>query len=215
MIQRGMKNRRRYAVVLIGALALGTLSCQSNPRSNVARNLTQSPGEFREQAPAAMVDQQGVGGIVEYLPPSMLIDEYGRGPTNPFVAPQAMILPLEFVVFRVTVTDMEPGIVISTEETELRFGGSSEFASPQNTIIRFWQTQDSNAELKAHQKSQRDNLVRTQLLGADIRSGDEPVSGLLVFMGRFPDYGDLQLRLPIVNEDFRPIDYITVEMTLD
>ncbi len=207
---------RRWALAAFAlSLLVVTLSCQSTPRSSTARNLTQSPGEFREQAPAVLVDQHGVSGIVEYMPPSILNEEFGTGATNPFVAPMALISPLEFVVLRVTITDMEGGIVISSQDAELRFGGSAEKASPPDTVRRFWQTQDSNNELKAHEKSHRDNLVRTEMLGADIRSGDEPVSGFLVFMGRFPDYGELELRLPIVDEDFRPIEYLTAEMELD
>jgi hypothetical protein len=201
------------ALLLAGVFILA--GCQSTPSNSPVRRFTERPGEFREEVAPAMVDQHGVSGIVEFVPPEKLIEEYGKGYENPFVAPIAILSPLEFMVFRVTITDMEPDLVLSPHDTELRFGGRTEKASPPSTLERFWEVHDSNAELRASERTRRRNLIYNETHGFDIHSGDEPVSGLVVFMGRFVDYGPVEVRVPIIDpEENRIIEYVTAPLEL-
>ncbi len=201
------------------ALLFATISilagCQSTPSNSPVRRVTERPGEFREEVAPALVDEHGVSGIVEFVPPEKLIEEYGDGYENPFVAPMAIVSPLEFMVFRITITDMEPDIVLNPHNTELRFGGRTEKASPPSTLERFWEVHDSNAELRASERTRRKNLIISEMHGFDIHSGDEPVSGLVIFMGRFVDYGPVEVRVPIIdpNSD-RIVEYVVAELEL-
>jgi hypothetical protein len=211
-----MKQRRLHSTVLLVLLPLLTLaSCQSVRESPAGRRLIQEPGEFREAPPAVMVDELGVGGIVEYMHPDQLQVEHKTTYPNPFIAPRFILTPIEFLVFRVTFTSLDSGTIIQVNETELRFAGQTDEPAPASTLERFWVNHESNNDLLAHERSQRGALIRSELLAFDVQAGDEPVSGYLVYMGRYPDYGELELRFPIVDRDGRVTDRIVVEMELE
>ena len=206
---------KRFLTAFVVLAALTLVSCQTVRESPAGRRLMDRPGEFREAVPVVMVDDQGVGGLVEYLPPDELLEMYGRGPENPFVAPRAVLTPIEFVVFRITFTSLEAATSIDIRDTEFRFSGNTETPAPPNTLIRFWENHEDNKELRGHERSRRDNLIRSELFGHDVQAGDEPVSGLLVFIGRFADYGPAELRIPLIDDDGRMIEQVVVEMELD
>lgn len=216
MKNKNLKFLSLIRLFLVAGIAVTiSASCESLRESPAGERLLLAPGEGRETPPSVLVDDEAASGIVEYLPVEELQAQYGTGPENPFVAPRALLTPLEIMAFRFTFTDMEPGTIIEVTDTEFRFAGQSDTPIPQNTLIRFWNNQETTDELRATEVTQRDALIRREVYEGDVRAGDEPVSGMLIYLGRYADFGPAELRFPIVDSEGNEVTYLSVEFELD
>jgi hypothetical protein len=125
---------------------------------------------------------------------------------NPFISPPSALGLNRIMVFDVQLASTMH-IVVQLKRVELQFGGKNKPPINRFHLSQFWENRIRESEsLRGWNSSKTKKVVNQNVLPNELTVTPGPASeGLLVFMGRFPNYGTATVYLPVFNEDGKPV----------
>jgi hypothetical protein len=186
-------NRNRLFALGLPALLL-LAACQSGPRTPAVQDDS-----------ARTASDPAVEMAARYLGEEELVRRFGTE-DNPFLAPPFTLQGLVFMVFELDLKGVGQETAFRLNQMELQFGGKAVVPTNEFQLSGFWETRMAHreeADMSAFRALER--LVKRELLpnsftlapGAGRR-------GLLVFIARFPRFGQAELTAPALRQDGSP-----------
>ena len=148
---------------------------------------------------------QGVDMAVRFLDETVLRELHGET-NNPFISPPSSLKMNRILVFEISAynASAEPeNILMQLNTIELQFGRKPEEPVNRFHLSNFWEYRiEKNDGYRGWNKSRVNNVIKEYVLPntAQAASG-EPIEGYVVFMGKFPSYGDAVLYIPVFENE--------------
>ena len=163
------------------------------------------------------IQKQTMNGItlsVKFLNEDDLVERFGRV-NNPFIAPPSALGLNRMMVFEALVENnlkntADPDaiaaivtIIIPLNKIEIQFGGKNKNPVNRFHLYEFWKNRIYKDDTYKKWNSSKINqlIKKTVLPNTVISKPQSDTAGLLVFMGRFPNYGTADVYIPIFTED--------------
>ena len=118
------------------------------------------------------------------------------GKYNPFIAPQLMLTPKDFLVFEFDVIRSETAYQVLLSRARIEFGGSVDEPDTSFQFRSFWNGVSWVEDMRSVDKRRFFNLIDTYVEGDDFNTGNKTI-GFMVFRGSFPEYGEATLTIPV------------------
>ena len=121
---------------------------------------------------------------------------------NPYISPGSLFGGNEMIVFELTVTaPSEVKIVLKT--IEFHFGSNFTRPTSRSRLSQDWELRIQKQDTYNGWTSARVTQIinRTMVPDKLILKPNESYTGLVVFMGRFPDYGEASFYLPVYTKN--------------
>lgn len=148
---------------------------------------------------------------LRYLDREELIARHGLE-ANPFVDyPGTVTRKQQIMVFEMEVSSIETPILIKQKNINLEFGDQRESPISEYHMKEMW--------VKYHSKREKD--IRNRIIGQNVSQGEltadpsAPLKTYLVFVDKFPLYGDAVLSLPIMTADLKDQGIIEFPFSFD
>lgn len=171
-------------VFLIGVIALLVSGCETSE--------TYTTGGSGLQFSTPEMDMS-----VNYLTEPEL-DRRVSSKYNPFIPPQLLFTPKDFLIFEFDVTRSETPHDVLLSRTTLEFGGTVDEPDNAFQFRSFWNGVSWVEDMRSVEKRRFFDLIDSYVVGDDFNT-DNKTLGYIVFRGSFPDYGEATLNIPVVN----------------
>lgn len=201
----------KYTVLFICSVVLFVLTFGCATRQPISRE-TSAPGELANQYSIHM----------ELVPLSEeeLIIRFGKK-TNPFIAPQSLMGINDFHAYQVTVQNStEPdslddaSIIIELKNIRLLYGGRAIAPLNRFKLTDMWENEGRHAHGREYDISKMKYVIRRQVFPNTLQvPAGQTYSGILVFMGRIPSYGEGKVHIPVITADKELIGIFYEELT--
>ncbi len=193
-------------VVLMFVISTG---CET--RKTVSRE-TAKPGDLAKKYNIEMT--------LTHLPDEVLIERFGAR-NNPFIAPRSLMGINDFFVFEVVVqnnTDPDvaedASIIVLLKGIRLLYGGRSIAPLNQFKLSDIWDNEGRHAHGREYDISKMKYTVKRYVFQNTLKipPGDT-YNRIIVFMGRFPAYGEGNVHIPVMTADKELIGIFHDEFT--
>lgn len=157
------------------------------------------------------IQKQTMNGItlsVKFLNEDDLVERFGRV-NNPFIAPLSALGFSRMMVFEALVENNSKNtadpvtIIMPLNKIEIQFGGKNKNPVNRFHLYEFWKNRIYKDDTYKKWNSSKINqlIKKTVLPNTVISKPQSDTNGLLLFMGRFPNYGTADVYIPIFTED--------------
>jgi hypothetical protein len=146
----------------------------------------------------------------EYLSDGDLVERYGSR-DNPFIAPPSIFREKRYMVFELTVQALDQPATFRLSDLEFSFGNTTTAPTNQFHLANDWKRKDESDGLQHVRASARQRLISSEILPNrdDMEPGDT-LTGLVLFAGKYPRYGEGSLTVPVYEKTGRPLDRVTL-----
>ncbi|MBA7651599.1 hypothetical protein ES703_59418 [subsurface metagenome] len=153
----------------------------------------------------------GITLSVKFLNEDDLVERFGRV-NNPFIAPLSALGFTRMMVFEALVENNSKNtadpvtiatVIMPLNKIEIQFGGKNKNPVNRFHLYEFWKNRIYKDDTYKKWNSSKINqlIKKTVLPNTVISKPQSDTPGLLVFMGRFPNYGTADVYIPIFTED--------------
>ena len=147
----------------------------------------------------------GVDMSVRFLDETALKELHGET-NNPFISPPSTLKMNQTLVFEVAASSASAkpeNILMQLNTIELQFGRKPEEPVNRFHLANIWERRiEKNDGYRGWNKARLNNVIKEYVLPntAQAASG-ERIEGYVVFMGKFPTYGDATLYVPVFDSE--------------
>ena len=160
---------------------------------------------------------QDVDMSVRFLDETVLKELHGET-NNPFISPPSALKMNRILVFEVTASSASAkpeNILLELGTMELQFGRNPEEPVNRFHLSNFWERRiEKNDGYRGWNKARLNNVIKEYVLPntAQAASG-ERIEGYIVFMGKFPTYGDATLYIPVFESENKMLNNFRFQFT--
>ncbi len=166
----------------------------------------------KEVSPVTL-SEEGVTIVISLLNENQLLERFGER-KNPFIPP-----PSAFGLNRMMVFELYIETALETEITlnRLELQASGKVKSPKNIFhfSNYWEMELQSGNTQKYDLGRIKLAIKRNLLpNKFIVNKDSNTTGLLVFQGRMPRYGDFTLFIPVFKKNGEMIHNFRYDFTL-
>ena len=179
--------RKRFFLLMLPAIVPLLLFAGCATDKNAVR---------QKDVPPMTLSEKGITVTVNYLTEDQLIASYGKK-DNPFIPPPSVVGINQGIVFELFIESQTAGEIL-LKEMELQFGGRAE--QPKNIfhLKRFWEVELNRGSTPGYNLGRMKQTIKKNLLpNKTTLKADSNSTGLIVFLGRFPRYGNFTMYIPV------------------
>ncbi len=169
---------------------------------------TRKTGARETVKPGELAKKYNIKMTLTHLTDEVLIKRFGAK-SNPFIAPRSLMGINDFSVFEVVVQNNtqagsmeDASITVVLKGIRLLYGGRSIAPINQFKLSDIWDNEGRHAHGREYDISKMKYTVKRYVFPNTLKipTGDT-YSGIIVFMGRFPAYGEGSVHIPVMTAD--------------